>query len=134
MLLDHATDDRTEKADAVDLLRMDDDGAGRSETGTRRPTAPDGGVLGADWGVRAERFPASASLAPRCGSEGPPLRTQIVVGAGHKTEAAPSKLQNLLDDDIHTALSRRCLAIGTPDRAERAILRTAADGRTEPHM
>ena len=71
MLLDHATDSRTQKADAADLLRMDDDGGMGSETGGGHPTAPARGVGGANWAYRGERFPASASLARKHGSEVP---------------------------------------------------------------
>jgi hypothetical protein len=65
MLLDHATDSRTQKADAADLLRMDDDGGGRPEVRVWRPTAPDGGVLGADWGVPSGTIPGEREPGPQ---------------------------------------------------------------------
>jgi hypothetical protein len=65
MLLDHATDSRTQKADAADLLRMDDDGGGRSEAGAWRPTAADGGVFGTDWGVPSGMIPGGREPRPQ---------------------------------------------------------------------
>jgi len=75
MLLDHATDGRTQKADAADLLRMDDDGGG-SEAGAWRPTAADGGVLGADWGVPSGMIPGEREPGPQ--TRGPTTSTRIL--------------------------------------------------------
>ena len=77
MLLDHATDSRTQKADAADLLRMDDDGGGRSEAGACRPSAPDGGVVGAAWGVPSGTIPGEREPGPQVRFGGPTTRTQI---------------------------------------------------------
>ena len=72
MLLEHATDSRTQKADAADLLRMDDDrgGAPRQEPGVPLHQA----VASAEppGAYRAARFPASVSPARKRGSEGAP--------------------------------------------------------------
>ncbi len=88
--------------------------------------------------LRAQRpkllQPRHIVLALRHREVGQGDRVEVVVGERHETEAAPSKLQNLLDDDIHATLSRR-LAVGAPDRAERAMLRAAADGLDRaPHV
>ena len=78
MLLDHATDGRTQKADAADLLRMEDDGGGRSEAGAWRPTAADGGVLGTDWGVPSGMIPGGREPSPQTRFGGPTTGTRIL--------------------------------------------------------
>ena len=78
MPLDHATDSRTQKADAADLLRMDDDGGGRSEAGAWRHTAPDGGVLGADWGVPSGTIPGEREPGPQTRFAGPSTSIRIL--------------------------------------------------------
>ena len=80
MLLDHATDSRTQKADAADLLRMDDDGGGRSEAGAWRPTAADGGVFGTDWGAPRGTIPGEREPRPQTRLGGPTTSTQNSYG------------------------------------------------------
>jgi hypothetical protein len=77
MLLEHATDSRTQKADAADLLRMDDDGGGRSEAGAGRPTAPDARVFGADWGVPSGTIPGERERGPQTRFGGPSTSVHI---------------------------------------------------------
>lgn len=48
---------------------------------------------------------------------------KVVVGQRYETEPSSAEVEDLLDDDVHSTLSRR-LTIGSPDRAERAVLRT----------
>ena len=61
-------------------------------------------------------------------------RIEIVVGKGDEPEAAPAQLDDLLDDAVRSALAR-LLAIGAPDRAERAVFRAAANGlHRTPHV
>ena len=78
MLLDHATESPTQKADAADLLRMDDDGGGPSGAGGWRPTAPDGGVSGADWGIPSGTIPGEREPGPQTRLEGPFTGTRIL--------------------------------------------------------
>jgi hypothetical protein len=78
MLLDHATDGRTQKADAADLLRMDDDGGGRSEAGAWRPAAADGGVIGTDWGVPSGMIPGGREPGPQTRFGGPTASASIL--------------------------------------------------------
>ena len=69
MLLDYPTDVRTRKADAADLLRMDDDGGWRPEAAWR-PTAPPASVGGAEWGVPSGMIPGEREPGPQPGQEG----------------------------------------------------------------
>ena len=78
MLLDHATESRMQKADAADLLRMDDDGGGPSEAEAWRPTAPDGGVPGADWGIPSGTIPGEREPGPQTRLGGPAVGTRFL--------------------------------------------------------
>ena len=78
MLLDHATDSRTQKADAADLLRMDDDGGMGSETGGRHPAAPAGHVGGADWGIPLGMIPGEREPGPQTRFGGSDTGTKIL--------------------------------------------------------
>ena len=78
MLLDHAPDSRTQKADAVDLLRMDDDGGMASETGGRHPAAPAGHVGGADWGIPLVLIPGEREPGPQTRFGGSDTGTKIL--------------------------------------------------------
>lgn len=65
MLPDHAIDSRTQKADATDLLRLDDDGGMGSGNGGQHPPAPAGHVGGADWGVPSGMIPGEREPGPQ---------------------------------------------------------------------
>ena len=54
-------------------------------------------------------------------------RVEVVVGQRHETIATPPEFDDLVDDRVHAALAR-LLAVGAPHRAERAVLRAAANG------
>ena len=54
-------------------------------------------------------------------------RVEVVVSQRDEAESPAAQLHDLLDDDVHAALPR-ALAVGAPDRAERAVLRTSAHG------
>jgi hypothetical protein len=78
MPLDHPTDSRTQKADAADLLRMDDDGGGRSEAAAWSPTAPGGCVGGAGWGVPSGTIPGEREPGPQTRFAGSTTGTRIL--------------------------------------------------------
>jgi hypothetical protein len=59
---------------------------------------------------------------------------EIVVGERNEAEAEAAKLDDFLDNAIDRTLAR-FLAVGPPDRAERAMLRAAANGLHRcPHV
>ncbi len=59
---------------------------------------------------------------------------EVVVGQRDEAEALPPQLDDFLDDRVDGAAAR-LLAVGPPDRAERAVLRAAADGlHRRPHV
>ena len=78
MLLDQATDRHTEKADAADLLRMNDEGGIGSETEAWRPTAPAGGHSGPAWGVPSGTIPGEREPGPQTRFGGPTTGTRIL--------------------------------------------------------
>ena len=51
-------------------------------------------------------------------------RVEIVIGESDEPEATAPQLHDLIEDAIHASLSR-ALSVRAPDRAERAVLRTA---------
>jgi hypothetical protein len=77
MLIDRATDSRTQKADAADLLRLDDDGGMGSETERWHPTAPARGVGGAGWGIPRGTIPGERESGPPVRFGGSTTTTQI---------------------------------------------------------
>ena len=77
MLLDYPTDVRTRKADAADLLRMDDDGGWRPEAAWR-PTAPLACVGGAEWGVPTGTIPGEREPGPQTRFGAPTTSTRIL--------------------------------------------------------
>ena len=77
MLLDYPTDVRTRKADAADLLRMDDDGGSRPEAAWR-PTAPPACVGGAEWGVPSGMIPGEREPGPQTRWGGSAAGTQTL--------------------------------------------------------
>ena len=61
-------------------------------------------------------------------------RVEVVVGERDEAEAEAPQLDDLLDHGIDAALAR-LLAVGLPDRTERAVLRAAAHGLHRcPHV
>jgi hypothetical protein len=75
---------------------------------------------------------ASSSLS--LGEIGVRHRVEVVVGQRDELEPQPAQLHHLLDDRV-VAAQTRSLAVGSPDRAERAVFRTASNrlhGR--PHV
>ena len=89
---------------------------------------------------RSARIACSSSsrvwfvLPPRHREVGQRDRIEVVVGQRDEAEPAPAQLDDLCDDGIDAALPR-LLAVGAPDRAERAVLRAAAHGlHRGPHV
>ena len=78
MLLDHPTDSRTQKADAADLLRMDDDGGMGSENEDRHPVGPAGHVGGAGWGIPLGTIPGEREPGPQTRLGGPSTGIRIL--------------------------------------------------------
>ena len=61
-------------------------------------------------------------------------RIEVVVGERDEPESATAEIDDLLDHAVEGALAR-LLAVGPPDRAERAVLRAAANGLDRrPHI
>ena len=84
---------------------------------------------------RLQRLVLRLVVAPRRHLQvGQRHRIEVVVGERDEAEAAAPQLDDLLDDRVARALARP-LAVGLPHRAERAVLRAAADGlHRRPHV